>query len=499
MKFQRSWILGCASPVFSVFMFLSVAQACLAQMDMPTLPNSGTTSLSREDQKKLGFQASQEIYKQMPLLPDSSPETQYVRQLGQRLAAVIPTENSWPFDFHVVAQKEINAFALPGGEMFVNLGTIIAAQNDAQLAGVMAHEMAHVYMQHSAKQMQKAQIAQGLAGLAGAILGSKGGTLSSLGQAGVQVGAGMVMLNYSRSDEAQADEVGAIILQRARYNPQALADFFKTLEAQGGSGPQFLSDHPNPGNREAAIKREIAGWPPVKYQTDMQSFAKARQHAAGAKSYSAEEIAQGAKTGQWEAMNKSGGIVLTAPAGVSGSTTSGPSSNATAGAVSWNDVMPNSKFVLVDTGHLQMVRPGNWATIAPKSQGDSVMLAPRAGVVADGLGYGVVINEVSLDNKGANIDQATSGIVSKIQSGGNMRQLDKATDITVAGIHGRSVNLQTTSPFPDSKGQPQNERDRLVTILLPDGSVVYLVFVAPEFDFNRLAPTYDRMLKSVQF
>ena len=499
MRFQRSWLSTCAAAIFAVPMFLSLAQACFAQLDIPTLPNPGTTSISREDQKKLGFQASQEIYKQIPLLPDSSPETQYVRQLGQRLAGVIPSENSWPFDFHVVAQKEINAFALPGGEMFVNLGTIVAAQSDAQLAGVMAHEMSHVYMQHSAKQMQKAQIAQGLAGLAGAILGSKGGTLSSLGQAGVQVGAGMVMLNYSRSDEAQADEVGAIILQRARYNPQALADFFKMLEAQSGSGPQFLSDHPNPGNREAAIKREIADWPPVKYQTDMQSFTRARQHAAGVRSYSAEEIAQGAKAGQWEAINKSGGVVLTAPAGVSTSTTSGTSSNATTGAVSWNDVMPSAKFVLVDTGYLQMVRPGNWATIAPKSQGDSVTLAPRAGVVASGVGYGVVVNEMSPAAKNASIDQATAEIVSKIQSDGGVRQLDKAIEIIVAGVRGRAVNLQSTSPFSDSKGQSQNERDRLVAIPRPDGSVVYLVFVAPESDFNRLGPTYDRMLKSVQF
>ena len=500
MRLQANCLQGCAAPILAVFTLLSLAQACLAQMDTPTLPNPGTTSISREDQKKLGFQASQEIYKQMPLLPDSSPETQYVRQLGQRLAGVIPKENSWPFDFHVVAQKEINAFALPGGEMFVNLGTIVAAQSDAQLAGVMAHEMAHVYMQHSAKQIQKAQIAQGLAGLAGAILGNKGGALGSLGQAGVQIGAGMVMLNYSRSDEAQADEVGAIILQRARYNPQALADFFKTLEAQGGTGPQFLSDHPNPGNREAAIKREIAGWPPVKYQADMQSFTRARQHAAGVKAYSADEIAQGAKAGQWEAINKSGGAVLTAPAGVS--TPPAPASgsaSATASSVSWNDVMPNSKFVLVDTGYLQMVRPANWATITPKSQGDSVTLAPRAGVVASGVGYGVVVNEMTPGARNASIDQATAEIVSTIQSDGNVRQLDKVTEITVAGVRGRSVNLQSTSPFQDAKGQPQNERDRLVTIPRPDGSVAYLVFVAPESEFNRLAPTYDRMLKSVQF
>src|SRR5689334_8547225 len=134
-----------------------LSEQCLAQMVAPTLPDPGNPRVSREQQQQLGLQAATEVYKQMPVLPDSSTETLYIRQLGQRLAATIPAEHSWPFEFHVVAQKEINAFALPGGPMFVNVGTISASANDAQLAGVMAHEMSHVYMQHSAKQAGKAQ------------------------------------------------------------------------------------------------------------------------------------------------------------------------------------------------------------------------------------------------------------------------------------------------------------------------------------------------------
>src|SRR6476620_6437560 len=154
-------------------LWLNWGLPCWAQSDVPRLPDPGSTFVSREQQQQLGFQAASEVYKQMPVLPDRSPETQYIRQVGKRLAATIPAENSWPFEFHVVAQKEINAFALPGGQMFVNVGTITASANEAQLAGVMGHEMAHVYMQHSAKQIQKAQLTQGLAGLAGAILGAR--------------------------------------------------------------------------------------------------------------------------------------------------------------------------------------------------------------------------------------------------------------------------------------------------------------------------------------
>ena len=113
----------------------------------PQLPNPGTTGMNRQQQQQLGLQAMGEVYKQMPVLPDSSPETQYIQHLGRKLAGVIPADRSWPYQFHVIPATDINAFALPGGPIFVNIGTITAADNEAQLAGVLAHEMSHVYMQ----------------------------------------------------------------------------------------------------------------------------------------------------------------------------------------------------------------------------------------------------------------------------------------------------------------------------------------------------------------
>ena len=138
----------------------------------PQLPNPGTTRMTRDQQIQLGFQAASQVHQQMPVLPDASPETEYIRKLGQKLVATIPSEYSWPFQFHVIPQKEINAFALPGGPMFVNIGTITAASNEAELAGVMAHEISQVYMQHSAKQAGKAQTKATIAGITGAILGA---------------------------------------------------------------------------------------------------------------------------------------------------------------------------------------------------------------------------------------------------------------------------------------------------------------------------------------
>src|SRR5947209_7092756 len=127
-----------------------------ASTRVPQLPDPGSVrGISKQEQEQLGLQAMAEVYKQMPVLPDSSPETQYVQQLGKRLVSVMPPQYSWPFQFHVIPQRDINAFALPGGPMFVNTGAIMAAESEAELAGVMAHEMSHVYMQHSAKQASK--------------------------------------------------------------------------------------------------------------------------------------------------------------------------------------------------------------------------------------------------------------------------------------------------------------------------------------------------------
>src|SRR5262249_28261476 len=153
-----------------------------------------------------------------------------------------------------------------------NLGTIKAAQNEAQLAGVMAHEMSHVYMQHSAKQLGKAQWTSLLAGIAGAVMPQSG--LGDLARMGIPFGARTVLMKYSRTDEAQADAVGAIIMYKAGYNPKALAEFFTMLEKEsGGGGPQFLQSHPNPGNREAAIAKQIRPWPPKEFLVSSTAFA----------------------------------------------------------------------------------------------------------------------------------------------------------------------------------------------------------------------------------
>jgi predicted Zn-dependent protease len=296
----------------------------VAATSEPVLPDPGQPGMSKEQQEQLGLQAVGEVYKQMPVLPDSNPMTQYVQQLGKKLERVIPSDKSWPYQFHVIPAADINAFALPGGPIFINVATIQAAENEGQLAGVMAHEMSHVYMQHSAKQAPKAAIAQIIAGLAGAVLG--GSAAGSLARMGIQFGAGTLLMKYSRGDEAQADAVGAIIMYKAGYNPKDMANFFTTLEKKyGNGGPQFLSDHPNPGNRETAIQKEIQNWPPKNYLGSSSEFATARKDAGAMKTYTAEQIAAGAKQGVWAQQNQKNGAL---PSGASAAEARGREVNA---------------------------------------------------------------------------------------------------------------------------------------------------------------------------
>ena len=491
-------------PLFS--MLLCVATQSYAQSPGPNFPDPGKPHMSRDQQHALGMQVAAKVYEQMPVLPDSSPETQYIRQLGEKLVATIPPEHSWPFEFHVVAQKEINAFALPGGPMFVNLGTITAAANEAQLAGVMGHEMSHVYMQHSAKQAGKEETTSVLAGIAGAVLGAtKGGGLAGqLGEMGIQMGAQGLMLKYSRTDESQADAVGTVILYKAGYDPQAMADFFKTLETQGGPAPpQLLSDHPNPGNRERAIEQEIREWPAQNYVHDSPAFQAARQHAAGVKAYTAEEIAQGAKSGQWAALNRKNGATFQPSGGsaqAAGTPGPAPSASRSEAGVSLQSVLPSDKMVTATLGPVKMHRPENWQVTMPVKQGQFVTIAPPGGIVSNGgVGYGVLLNGIAPpQGNRMTLDEITGHLVQGLQQGSNLKALGKAEPIVVGGVEGRSMMLESPSPFPGANGEPQMERDWLLTFPQRDGSVTFMIFVAPQSDFARFQPTYESMLKSVQ-
>ncbi|HEV2402307.1 MAG TPA: M48 family metallopeptidase [Candidatus Sulfotelmatobacter sp.] len=454
----------------------------------PELPDPGHASMTKDKQEQLGLKTAAEVYKQMPVLPDSDPVTQYVKQLGAKLVTVIPADKSWPYQFHVVQQSDINAFALPGGPIFVNVGTITAADNEAELAGVLAHEMSHVYMQHSAKQAPK----QEWANVLGALGGLLGGAVGDLAQMGIQFGAGTLLMRYSRKDEAQADAVGAIIMYKAGYNPRAMAEFFQKLEKMAGNGgPQFLSDHPNPGNRVEAVDKEIADWPPKQYLIGNPVFADIKQRAKGVKAYTGEQISAGAKSGQWAAQNQQTHSVPDDIKAAGGPTppTSAPLTN-----VSFQQVEPSNDLKPFQGTDFSISYPANWQAQAGQN---SATLAPAAGVGQNAIAYGVIV-ESAQNVDATSINDATQGLIQNLQqTNPGLRVYDSPKKITVAGADGLSTMLAGTSPIREGdKALP--ERDWLVTVARPQGGMLHMVFIAPEDQFEKLQPTYQKMLETLQ-
>src|SRR5262245_17756337 len=224
--------------------------AALASAQTRIVPPDNKYPVS--DDVQLGRKAAAQARQELPILRDDLVNS-YVENLGRRLVAAVPPElqhREFTYTFEVVNVREINAFALPGGPMFVNRGMIDAARTEGEVAGVMAHELSHVALRHGTAQAGKAtkyEIGQ----VAGAILGAiVGGTWGQVISQGTQFGLGTAFLRFSREYEKQADLLGAQIMSRAGYDPRDMANMFKTIEKQSGSGgPQWLSDHPNPGNR----------------------------------------------------------------------------------------------------------------------------------------------------------------------------------------------------------------------------------------------------------
>ena len=470
---------------------IAVTAWCAERAMAPRLPDPGKPSMTREKQEELGLKTAAEVYKQMPVLPDSSPVTQYVQQLGKKLVTVIPSQNSWPYQFHVVQQTDINAFALPGGPIFINIGTINAADNEAELAGVMAHEMSHVYMQHSAKQAPK----QEWANILGALGGLLGGSAGELAQMGIQFGAGTLLMKYSRGDEAQADAVGAIIMYKAGYDPRALPQFFQKLEKTvGNGGPQFLSDHPNPGNRVEAIDKEIANWPPKKYVASSPEFQQARQQAKDIKAYTAQQISDGAKTGLWAQQNQKAGAVPPQMQSAGGNAVSDAATSANITNVTYQQVSPSGQFKTFQGSDFAVSYPENWQAAAGQN---SATFAPAAGIGHNAVAYGAIVSSAQ-NVDASSLNDATQGLIDNLtQTNPGLRVYNSPRKIQVAGEDALSTMLAGNSPVQQD-GHALPERDWLITLTRPEGGMLHVVFIAPEKDFSELQPTYQKMLESLQ-
>ncbi len=232
---------------------------------------------------QVGRENAAQVDKQLPILKDSAVEG-YINQLGRHLSTYAPdNRREYVWHFKVVNSPDINAFALPGGFIYVNRATIESAEDEAQLAGVIAHEEGHVVMRHGTHQASEMILAKAPLAILGGFLGQSGSVTSQLLQYGIGFGVQSVFLHNSRGMEAQADQIGTYILYQAGYDPRAMAQFFEIIESKYPQKTlQFFSDHPNPGNRIRAVEEEIPELgPPKHWIEDSPQFESIKRRLRG--------------------------------------------------------------------------------------------------------------------------------------------------------------------------------------------------------------------------
>ncbi|MDX6576598.1 MAG: hypothetical protein QOE96_2551 [Blastocatellia bacterium] len=429
------------------------------------------------DDVKLGRQAAAEAEKQFPLLRDAEVNA-YVENLGQRLVAAIPPEFQHPefrYYFKVINARDINAFALPGGPMYVNRGMIEAARTEGEVAGVMAHELSHVALRHGTAQATKAQKYQtgaAVAGILGTIFGGPG-----LGQV-AQAPFALTFLKYSREYETEADMLGARIMANAGYDPKDLANMFRTIESQGGGGGGFLSDHPSPANRYARINQEAQYLRISNVSRDNREFLAIKERLRGyPRAQTMAEIQRGGRRSSNQGNDYPNGDRTDYP-------------SAPRGRVEY----PSTRFrSYTALGLVRLNVPDNWREI---SEQGSVWYTPSGGYgSANGqtvFTHGTNVGLAQTNSR--NLQQATDEFLNTLQQGSaNLRARTGYQRSYIGNRDGLSISLSNTN---EATGQP--EVVNVVTTLLRNGELLYIISVAPQGDYNNYQSTFQNILRSVQ-
>ncbi|HRI02136.1 MAG TPA: M48 family metallopeptidase [Pyrinomonadaceae bacterium] len=424
-----------------------------------------------QDDIKLGSDASREIEKQFPIINDADA-TAYIERVGRRLVAAIPPQFNQPafnYRFKWVNASDINAFALPGGPMYVNRGMIENAKNEGEMAGVMAHEISHVALRHATAQQTQMGSAKNTLGMLGMIIG--GAILG--GDAGAQLGmlgAAAWMTKYSRAYESQSDTLGAQIMANAGYDPRDLANVFRTIQQQekGGGGPQWISSHPDPGNRYEAINKEAqylnVSPNPIKITRDFERI-QARFRAMP-KAKTMAQIEKEAEKGQGQ-------------------------NNPTSGGRYTNSVQYPSSRVRSYTGSswLRVNVPSNWREFASQ---DDVQFAPEGAYGDQGITRGAMFGVMTsqTNDLGRDSEALVNGL---LQGNSYLRQQNRWSQVYVAGREGYSTQLTGRSPLTN-----QTEIVTIYTASLRNGGVFYVATVVPQSESNSYSYAFKNMLNSIR-
>jgi len=430
----------------------------------------GFNLFTPEQDVQLGRQSAQQIAQQVPLLQDEQI-VGYVQNLGARLAEKAPGVD-FPYQFNVIATRDINAFALPGGFIFVNAGVIAAAKNEGELAGVIAHEITHVALRHGTNQASKAYIAQKGLDIVGAITGGSDTDLGQVVGAIGGAGANALFLKFGRTAEQQADLEGARMMATAGYDPRDMASFFQTLQAKSGGQrvPEFLSDHPDPGNRVAAINQASpslgASRNPVR---DSNEFKQVKARLTGSQSAALRSSSEPERRGPRD------------PGNIEPATRPAP------------PVSEMREYQSSD-GSFAVQYPANWdALVADES---NMIFAPKGAYGEHQQGimvtHGIFIGAVA--PAATELSAATSAFVQQqLEINPDFRLTRRPEAINFNGRQGYLTFVAGPSPVTGAI-----EIDAIYTTATADGRLFYLIAMAPKDEFPTYQPSFERIINSIR-
>jgi Zn-dependent protease with chaperone function len=458
-----------------------------------TKVKAGFNLFSSQQDAEIGQQSAAEAEQQLPILRDAAVND-YVNRIGQQLARNAGGPQ-FQYQFRVVNASDINAFALPGGYIYVNRGVLDQARNEGEVAGVLAHEISHVALRHGTHQVSKAYAAQAGLSILGGLLGGKVGSgAASIINAVGGFGLNALFLKYSRDLETQADVRGSQILAASGYSPTDMVNFFRTLEnVDKSKKTNFLSDHPAPPDRIARIEKEATMLNVTRNPTtnvaQLQSV-QSRLRGFGAAPTSAQ-IAQGVTS--------------------SGSQTPAPTRSRSARPTTVNVDPPSStaKTYTNRSGLYRLSYPSNWQVYEEGNTG--VTIAPQGGIgqVAgrNDVVYGVIVNHYDPFNSGSSrsylrgttgngtLENATDDLINQLAQNSPYLQVinGSAQRLNVGGGTALAASLRGVDPNTGI-----NERVTVVTRQLADEHLIYMLFVTPESEASRYSNVMNSIVGSIQ-
>ena len=460
-------------PVMRTILASACAVCAAASLAAQTLITAPPNRYSPADDVKIGRDAEREIEKQLPVMHDEQVNG-YLTRVGQRLVAAIPPDLQHPefdYTFAGVNVREINAFALPGGAMFVNRGMLEKAHTEGEVAGVMAHELSHVALRHGTAQQTKGTVPR-VGALLGVITGAiVGGGFGQVISEGSQFGAGTLLMRYSRDFEKQADLLGTHLMAAAGYDPREMANVFKTIEEQSGpGGPEFLSDHPNPGNRYDYINAEARVLQVSRAPQDSRPFEDLQRYLRSLPPAPSTEDA-----------TRHGAGRNPRPAS--------PDDVRPAGHVA----APASRFRSYDEGGLFRVRvPANWQ----EQPGDNTVTFVPDGASGTIGGASVFTHGVEIGasrNETHNLRTATDELLRSLAQ--SNPQLGTARGYDRTALAGRPALHAVVGNVSAATGG--DEEVDITTALLDDGTLMYVLGVAPRAEYPAYAGVFRRIVESL--